>query len=174
VPLPVTVVFPGVIVRVHDPFPGKPDKFTLPVDTPLPGWVMLPIIGGDGITGKVFITTLGEASELQPAEFTTVKVYVPVESPDIVVLFPVPVKVFPPGDCTMLHVPPAGNPLKSTLPVEVMQFGCVTWPITGFAGLGSTVSENVTTAAMHFVRLGTLVVAFITKLNQHLRLMEYM
>lgn len=70
--------------------------------------------------------------------------------------------VFPPGDSTMVHVPPAGKPLNSTLPVDVMQSGCVTWPITGIEGLGSTVSENVAIAALHFVRLGILVVTVIT------------
>ena len=42
---------------------------------------MVPIIGGDGIPGNVFITAPAEATELQPAELTTVKVYIPGESP---------------------------------------------------------------------------------------------
>ena len=55
-------------------------------------------------------------------------------SPEIVVLTPVPVVVVPPGFLVNVHVPVAGRPLKTTLPVGVEQVGWVVTPITGVAG----------------------------------------
>jgi hypothetical protein len=52
-----------------------------------------------------------------------VKVYVPVASPDIVVLVPVPVVVDPPGDLVNVHEPEAGKPLNTTLPFATAQVG---------------------------------------------------
>jgi len=42
------------------------------------------------------ITTLADSTEVHPEALVTVKVYVPVTSPDIVVLVPVPLVVTPP------------------------------------------------------------------------------
>ena len=55
------------------------------------------------------------------------------ESPDIVVLVPEPLVVFPPGLRVNVQVPEEGNPLKTTLPVETLQVGCVMVPTVGAA-----------------------------------------
>jgi len=52
-----------------------------------------------------------------------VYVNVPVGSPVIVVLVPVPVVVVPPGVRVNVHVPDEGKPLKSTLPEGVAHVG---------------------------------------------------
>ena len=41
----------------------------------------------------------------------------------MVVLVPVPVVVVPPGIRVSVHVPEAGNPDKTTLPVDIWQVG---------------------------------------------------
>ena len=81
------------------------------------------------------ITTLPEGTEIHPEAFVTVKVYVPVASPDIVVLVPVPAVVVPPGDLVKVHEPVAGNPFKTTLPVATVQEGCVIVPTEGAVGV---------------------------------------
>jgi hypothetical protein len=48
---------------------------------------------------------------------------------------PVPVMVEPPGVAVTVQVPDAGSPLKSTLPVAVVQVGWVMAPTAGAAGL---------------------------------------
>ena len=50
-------------------------------------------------------------------------------------MVPVPVEVTPPGFLVKVHVPVAGNPLNATLPVETVQVGCVTVPVTGAEGV---------------------------------------
>jgi hypothetical protein len=50
-------------------------------------------------------------------------VYVSAESPDIVVLVPVPEVVVPPGVLVKVHVPVAGSPLKIMLPVATVHVG---------------------------------------------------
>lgn len=52
-------------------------------------------------------------------------------SPVKVVVVPVP--VIPPG--LSVHMPVAGNPLRSTLPVETKQVGWVIVPTTGADGI---------------------------------------
>jgi len=69
------------------------------------------------------ITIPAEFDEVHPDEFATEKVYVPVASPAIVVLVPVPVVVTAPGVLVMIHVPDAGNPFKITVPVATAQSG---------------------------------------------------
>ena len=69
------------------------------------------------------MTTLTDATEVHPEALVTVKVYVPVTSPDIVVLVPVPVVVAPPGDRVKVQVPEAGKPLSTTLPEARVQVG---------------------------------------------------
>ena len=60
--------------------------------------------------------------------------YVPAESAVIVELVPVPVVVVPPGDLVKVHVPEAGNPFNTTLPVAIAQVGCVIVPTVGAVG----------------------------------------
>jgi hypothetical protein len=55
--------------------------------------------------------------------------------PVIVPVVPVPVAVTPPGAAVTVHVPDAGSPLKSTLPVGVEQVGCVIVPTNGAVGV---------------------------------------
>lgn len=51
VPVPVVVVPPGVTVIVQVPEAGKPFRITLPVATVHVGWVIVPIVGAEGVTG---------------------------------------------------------------------------------------------------------------------------
>jgi hypothetical protein len=60
---------------------------------------------------------------------------VPVAKPLNVPVVPVPVMVEPPGVAVTVHVPDAGSPLKSTLPVAVVQVGWVMAPTTGADGV---------------------------------------
>ena len=52
----------------------------------------------------------------------------------MVELVPVPVVVTAPGDRVKVHVPVAGNPDKTTLPVEIVQVGCEIVPTIGADG----------------------------------------
>lgn len=61
--------------------------------------------------------------------------YVPVDSPDIEPVVPVPVVVNPPGLTVIVQVPDEGKPLKSTVPVEIKQVGCVIVPTIGAVGV---------------------------------------
>ena len=135
VPLPVLVVPPGDLVSVHVPEAGNPFKTTLPVAREIVGCVIVPTIGADGVVGWVLTTTLAEAGEIHPEALVTVKVYVPAASDEIVELVPVPVVVVPPGDFVKVHVPDAGNPFKTTLPVATAQVGCVIVPTVGAVGV---------------------------------------
>lgn len=115
--VPVPDIEPGLTVQ----FPvGKLPNTTLPVATEQVVCVIISIVGAAGVTGCAFITTFAEAFEVQPAELATVKEYVPVASPETVLLAPVPVNE--PG--LMVHVP-AGKPVNITLPVADAQVGCV-------------------------------------------------
>ena len=53
----------------------------------------------------------------------------------MVELVPEPVVVVPPGDRVNVHVPVAGNPFKTTLPVANVQVGCVIVPTVGAVGV---------------------------------------
>ena len=57
----------------------------------------------------------------------------------MVVLVPVPVVVVPPGERVSVHVPEAGKPDKTTLPVGTEQVGWVTVPTVGMAGVTGAV-----------------------------------
>ena len=50
-PVPVVVVPPGVLVKVHVPEAGKPPNTTLPVASEQVGWVMVPTVGAVGEDG---------------------------------------------------------------------------------------------------------------------------
>lgn len=69
--LPVPEIPPGFMVQVPV---GSPFNTTLPVATVHVGCVMVPTIGAAGVTGWALITTLAEATEVQPTELVTVKV----------------------------------------------------------------------------------------------------
>jgi len=71
-----------------------------------------------------------DTKEIHPTPLLTVKVYVPVAKPDIVVLVPDP--DIAPG--LIVHVP-AGRPVKKTLPVATEQEGCVIRLTVGAAGV---------------------------------------
>lgn len=58
----------------------------------------------------------------------------PAGSPVIVVLVPVPVVVTAPGVLVSVHVPVAGNPFTTMLPVDTVHVGCVMVPIMGEDG----------------------------------------
>jgi hypothetical protein len=53
VPVPVVVILPGVLVRVHVPEEGKPFNTTLPVATLQEGCVIMPTTGAVGIAFTV-------------------------------------------------------------------------------------------------------------------------
>ena len=134
VPVPV-VVPPGVLVRVHVPVAGNPLRVTLPVATPQMGWVIAPTTGAVGVGGWALITTWPETVEKQPSLLLTVKVWVPVASPVMVVLTPTLVVVAPLGMAVTVQVPVEGSPLNTTLPVATVQVGWVMAPITGAVGV---------------------------------------
>ena len=69
------------------------------------------------------MTILAEAAEVHPEAFVTVTVYVPAAMPDTVVVVPDPEAVIPAGVLAMVHVPVAGKPLMTTLPVARAQVG---------------------------------------------------
>ena len=71
-PEPVVVILPGLRVKVHVPEEGNPLKYTLPVETVQVGWVIVPTIGAEGVTGCVLIVIFAEAAEVHPSEFVTV------------------------------------------------------------------------------------------------------
>jgi hypothetical protein len=88
----------------------------------------------------VLITTSTEAGDIHPAEFVTVKVYVPAGRVDIVILVPVPEVVTLPGLRVIVHVPDAGSPFRTTLPVATEQVGCVILPGTGAVAIGEMIT----------------------------------
>jgi hypothetical protein len=75
-----------------------------------------------------------------------------------VLVVPVPEAVTLSGDLVSVHVPDAGRPLRTMLPVLVEHVRLVIVPMTGAAGIGLTVSANVATAARHGDPSGLLVV----------------
>ena len=91
--------------------------------------------GAEGVSGCSFMTTAADSVEMHPAAFLTVNVCVPEVIPVIVLEVPVPVTVAPAGRRVIVHVPVAGNPLKTTLPVETLHVGWVIAPITGGVGV---------------------------------------
>ena len=88
------------------------------------------VAGAEGEPGAAFMTTLADAGEVQPDELVTVKLYVFAVKPDIVLLVVDP--AIPPGLIVQL---PEGNPLNTTLPVDVAHVGCVMVPTIGAVGV---------------------------------------
>ena len=92
--------------------------------------MIVPTVGAVGDAGTELTTTLADAGEVHPAAVITVKLYVPVARPEIVVLVPVP--EIDPGLIVQF---PAGNPLNITLPVGRAHVGWVIVPTVGAAGV---------------------------------------
>ena len=86
--------------------------------------------GCAGVAGCVLITTLAEATDVQPVELVTVKLYVPGFNPPMVVVGPEPETL--PG---LIVQVPDGKPLSITLPVAVVHVGCVIVPAVGMTGV---------------------------------------
>jgi hypothetical protein len=107
---------------------------------------MVPTAGAIGVAGCAGITTLADDGDVHPSELVTVKVYVPVIRPEIVVLVPVPFVVIAPGVRVTVQVPVEGNPLNTTLPVDTKQVGCVIVPMEGAAGVRLTSTVVVANA----------------------------
>ena len=85
-----------------------------------------------GAPGIALINTFAEAGEVQLLALVTVNVYVVLAGRLVTVkLVPEPVYVFPPGDRVIVHEPEAGSPLRTALPVGVVQVGWVMVPTTG-------------------------------------------
>lgn len=125
--VPVPAIAPGLIVQ----FPaGRPPKVTLPVATEQVGCTILLIVGAEGVTGCGLIITLADASDVHPTEFVTVKLYVPANKNEMVVLAEFP--VMDPGLTVQF---PDGRPLIITLPVAILQVGWVIVPGIGAAGV---------------------------------------
>ena len=85
------------------------------------------------------IVTPEDEAERQPSELVTVKYQVPLVSPEIVVVVPLPLVVIAPGLRVNVQVPLEGRPPRITLPVATLQLGCVMVPTTGGEGTGFTV-----------------------------------
>ena len=96
-PVPVAVTAPGERVNVQAPVTGNPVSSTCPVGIKHVGCVIVPITGADGTNGCARITTFTEAIDVQRAALVMVKLYIPVERSEIVVVDPVPVNVSVPG-----------------------------------------------------------------------------
>ena len=124
VPVPVVDTVPGYLIIVQVPTEGNPARTTLPVAKIHDGGVIVPTKGAEGMDGCVFITTFPDGDETHPVELATVKVYVaPAGSAGTVVLIPDPDIITLPGLRVNVQVPVAGNPLKTTLPVDVAHVG---------------------------------------------------
>jgi hypothetical protein len=127
----VLVVFPAIAPGFSVQLPdGKPVKITLPVDNEHVGSVIVPTTGTDGTKGCGSIITLADAKDVHPDAFVTVKVYEPEVNPVTVLLMPVP--AIAPGFKVQF---PAGKLFKTTLPVAVVQVGCVIVPTVGASGV---------------------------------------
>ena len=124
VPDPEYVVPPGDSVTVHVPAEGRFVNSILPLGLEQSGWVTEPVIGVPGVEPDALITPVAEeATEVQPETLSvTVNVYEdPGAKPVNVVVVPEP-EAEPEGVPVMVHEP-AGNPLRSTEPVGVVQSG---------------------------------------------------
>jgi len=73
VPVPLIVIPPGFLVRVHVPEAGSPFRITLPADRAQVGWVIVPMTGAAGVPWALIITFC-EEGDTHPEAFVTVKV----------------------------------------------------------------------------------------------------
>jgi hypothetical protein len=96
--------------------------------------VIVPTTGADGAGGWALITALPDGTEVQVFAVVTVKVYEPEESPEKIVVVPLPESMDPTGLEVNTQFPFAGNPLIAILPVLEVHVGCVMIPITGAVG----------------------------------------
>jgi hypothetical protein len=133
------VIAPGLIVQFPE---GNPLSTTDPVDIAQVGCVMIPAMGAAGVAGCTLITTLADAVDVHPAALVTVKLYVPGARPLIVVVAVLP--GIAPGLIVQL---PAGRLLKSTLPIAVVQVGCIIVPGAGAVTGGGSVIETADAVA---------------------------
>ena len=142
--VPVPVIDPGLIVQI--PVEGSPFRITLPVGSVHEdGWVITPILGVAGVPGGEIITTAVEGREIQPASLVMLKLYVP--GTKFVMVMVVPVPLIAPG--LIVHVPVAGKPFSTTVPVGAEHAeGCVTVPTTG--AVGAVGAAFITTSAEVF------------------------
>lgn len=129
------LIAPGSIVQLPA---GRPESTTLPVADAHVGCVIVPTDGAEGVAGWALMTTGVEAAEIHPVEFFTVKLYVPVARPDMVIVGVLPVTF--PG---LIVQVPAGRPESTTLPVADEQVGCVMVPTAGAEGGGVAVTASV-------------------------------
>jgi hypothetical protein len=97
--------------------------------------VIVPTTGASGETGFDGITTFAEGTDKHPSFVVTVKLYVPLWRPVIVVLGPLPVDVTVPGYRIKVQVPEAGKPDNSTLPDGKAQVGDLIVPTDGAGGI---------------------------------------
>lgn len=134
-PLPVVTIPPGVRVNVHVPDVGSPLSCTLPLESEHFEGVIVPTKGAVGTGGCELITALFDVAEVQKLAVVTVKVYVPGESPENVVVDPFPEDIVPIGLEVITQLSVGGNPLRATLPVLDVHVVCVINPITGAAGI---------------------------------------
>jgi len=123
VPEPVVVMFPGPLVRVHVPVPGRPVRVMLPEEVLHVGWVMDDITGDEGVTGWLFIVTFADDGEMHPWEFVTLKEYVPGGTPETAAVEPDPEVVTPPGERVTVQDPEEGRSRRLTVPPGVVQSG---------------------------------------------------
>lgn len=133
--MPVVVTPPGDRAITQVPAAGKPFNTTLPVGIVAVGCVIVPTTGALIGTGCEGITTLGEGTDKHPSFVVTVKLYVPVWRPVMVVLVPLPVEDTVPGYRINVHVPEEGKPDNATLPDGNAQVGGAIVPTDGAGGI---------------------------------------
>lgn len=76
VPVPVVVIPPGLRVRVHVPFEGKPLNVTLPVATEHDGLVIVPTTGAEGLSFTVIVYVAFAAAQCEPKGLLVVTVII--------------------------------------------------------------------------------------------------
>jgi len=62
-------IAPGLIVQLPE---GKPLRTTLPVASAQVGWVIVPTVGDEGVTGWVLMRMLADDNEIHPDALVTV------------------------------------------------------------------------------------------------------
>jgi hypothetical protein len=122
-PLPVVTIPPGDRVNVQVPDAGNPLSCTLPFESEHFEGVIVPTKGAEGTGGCGLIIALFEGVEVQKLAVVTVKVYVPGDSPEIVVADPLPEVIVPIGLEVITQLSVGGNPLRATLPVLEVHVG---------------------------------------------------